>query len=106
MNDEERKILEFLLNSDFKVDSGFSYTQLVNFLNDYKMFYKMLLENRERYKYEFERSNKTIIQLEDKLKEIKSNAKRKDEQFQNLLRVVSRKLSWKERIFGRFKFKN
>lgn len=106
MNDEERKILEFLLNCDFKVDSGFSYTQLVNFLNDYKTFYKILLDNRERYKYEFERSNKTIIELEDRLKEIENSTKRKDEQFQNLLKVVSRKLSWKERFFGRFKFKN
>ena len=64
MSDEERKILDFLLNTDFNVDSGFSYTQLINFLNHHKNYYKALLDNRELYKYELDKSNKTILDLE------------------------------------------
>lgn len=105
MNDEERKILEFLLNTDFNVESGFSYTQLINFLNDYRKLYKMLLENRELYKYELEKMNKIIVELQKKEEKSKTVLERKEEQIQNLLKLVSRKLTWSERFFGRFKFK-
>lgn len=104
MSDEERKILDFLLNTDFNIESGFSYTQLINFLNDHKKYYKALLDNRELYKYELDKANKTILDLESIIKVEEEKLEKKNEQFKNLINATVRKLTLKERLFGRFKF--
>lgn len=101
MSDEERKILEFILNTKITVDSGYSYIQLLEFLEYIKYFYKEILENRELYIRELQQERKKNKDLEEINKQIDIRLSKKNTEFQNLCDKISRKLTLKERLTGK-----
>jgi hypothetical protein len=101
MSDDERKILEFILNTNISIESGYSYVQILEFLEYLKYFYKDLLENRELYKRELQQQMKKNKNLEEEVEQISIRLSKKSKEFQNLCDKIARKLSLKERLTGR-----
>jgi len=101
MSDEERKILEFILNTNITVESGYSYIQLLDFLKYLKYFYKELLQNRELYIREISVLKKNNKKLDDSVKLIDAKLSKRNMEFDNLCAKITRKLSLKERFLGK-----
>ena len=104
MDVDKRKILDFLLTSDFDVTNGYSYNDLINFLNAYKGFFRECYDQKEYLKKEKFRKDETFTVYDTTIKELEEKIEylKKDNTF--LTNKISRKLSLKERILGRFKW--
>jgi predicted RNase H-like nuclease (RuvC/YqgF family) len=97
------QMLEFLLTADFNKDSGYSYIELVEYLNHYKYNYRLQDIDRSNVKRELEESEKEVKQLQHRMKILESRIEVQDNQIKNLKTTLTRKLTFWERITGKFK---
>lgn len=100
MSDDEMDILEFLLSSEFE-NLSYSSDQYLFFLRKYQKYYKILNAKCHR----IENENKNLKLNEQKVKDQLVNEKRSNSidkaKFTNIKKELKKKLSIKERIFGK-----
>lgn len=106
MNTDERKILDFLLSADFNDKKGYSYNELLSFLNAYKQFFVECYNNKENLRKELSKKDTTKDFYDNRIKELLEQVSRVRKENEILTRMVSRKLTLKERLMGRFKWKD
>ncbi len=106
MNTDERKILDFLLSADFNVKKGYSYTELITFLNAYKQYFVECYNNKEKLRKELLLKDKTNTFYDNRIEELLEQVERLKSENEILTKMISRKLTFKERFLGKFKWKN
>lgn len=97
---KEQDILDFLLVTDFN-RSVYSYTELLEFLKHFKYLYRETFESKRQLRICIEQNELTLMRLVDEIEQNESILIEKEKQLKNLLNRFNRKLTWKERIFGR-----
>ena len=104
MTTDERKILDFLLSADFDVKKGYSYTELIKFLKAYKQFFIECYNAKENFRKELIQKDKTNGFYDNRIKELLEQIERYKSENEILTRMISRKLTFKERLLGKFKW--
>lgn len=103
MNRSKESILDFLLTADFRNYSGYSYTELIEYLNYYQTHYKQIRESNNWIKNELERRDKSITELNLKVETLEHKMEFQDRQIQFLKSHLNKRLSIWERITGKSK---
>ena len=93
-----------MLTTDFEPSQGYSYNDLINFLNAYKEFFRDCYNSKESLKGEIFRKDRTFSDYETKIKELEDRIKKLESDNKFLTNTISRKLTIKERLFGKFKW--
>ena len=106
MSTNKREMLDFLLSAVFDIKQGFSYNNLLEMLNSYKTFYSECYTLKERYRKDLLLKNKTITDLECRIKELDDIKIEKDNINNILSKQITKKLTWKERFIGKSSWKN
>ena len=100
---EQKKILDFLLTADFKIENSYSYTELLLFLKYYKDYYRQIYNSNQDLRGDIKRIEKIIYNLESKIGEKDKKLAIFEKLLENLKKIVTRKLTWKERLLGKIK---
>ena len=103
---DERKIKDFLLTNNFDISKGYSYNELLNFIKAYKGIFIACYDAKERYKREIIQKDKTKEDYDNRIKELTEQNKKLQNLNNILTNNISRKLTLKERLFGRFIWDN
>jgi predicted RNase H-like nuclease (RuvC/YqgF family) len=104
MDIDKRRILDFLLTTDFDISQGYSYNDLINFLNAYKEFFRDCYNAKEDLLREKYRKDRTFSDYETRINELEKRMEKLRIENEILTKKISRKLTFKERLFGRFKW--
>ena len=104
MDIDKRKILDFLLTTDFVSTQGYSYNELITFLNAYKGFFRECYDTKEQLKKEIYQKDRTFSDYETRIVELEKRMENVRRENEILTNKISRKLSLKERLLGRFKW--
>jgi hypothetical protein len=100
----KNQMFEFLLTADFNHDCGYSYLELIDYLDNYKNYFRSQNIDKENIKRDLERSEKENRQLLERIKILESKIEIQSNQLKNIKTTLSRKLSVWERISGKIKF--
>ena len=97
---KDDEMFDFLMTSDF--DGDYSPTELKEFLKKWKYFFRLYNGKSDRLKDEFGQEilllNNKIKELDKKLNEqILDNFNKED----TINKILSQKLTWKERLTGK-----
>lgn len=103
MNKNKEAILDFLLTADFKNHYGYSYTELIEFLNYYQVYYRQIQENNNWIKYELQHRDKILADLNAKIESLEKKLEFQNKQIYFLKTHLTKKLSIWERITGKAK---
>lgn len=95
----------FLLNENFSVDKGYSYLELLSFLNIFKEYYRELYNSKNNKDNELMNYRDNNILMEIKLNEIMQLLQEKTKENEMLYQKICRKLTLWERITGKIKIK-
>jgi predicted RNase H-like nuclease (RuvC/YqgF family) len=98
------QLLDFLLTADFNKENGYSYSELLEFLNAYKYNYRVQDIEKSNLKRDLKDSEKELKQLLDRTKVLESRIEIQEKQIKNLKSTLNRKLTFWERIKGQFKY--
>lgn len=102
MSDHQR-ILDFLLSADFKVENNYSYSELLLFLQYYKNFYRQSYEKNQDLRYILDKAEAHIKKLEVDMIEKERQLESCKKQLSAYKKIVSRKLTFFERLTGKIK---
>jgi hypothetical protein len=102
-NRDREAILDFLRTADFKAQYGYSYTELLEFLNYYQIYYRQIQENNMWVKNELEHRDKILSELNKKISILEERLEFQSKQVQFLKKHLTKKLSLWERITGKIK---
>ncbi len=103
MNKNKEGILDFLLTADFKSHYGYSYPELIEFLNYYQFYYRQIQENNSWIKHELHHRDKILKELNIKIESLEKKIDFQNTQISFLKSHLTKKLSIWERITGRAK---
>lgn len=106
VNKNKDAILDFLLTADFKRNYGYSYTELLEFLNYYQVYYRQINESNQWVKHELNHRDKILNELNIKIQGLEQKLEFQSKQISFLKSHLTKKLSWWERITGKSKIKN
>lgn len=97
---KDEDILDFLMTSDF--DGDYSPEELKYLLVKWRYFYRLTHGNMERVKIDSEgevnKLKDEATSLRSQITSLQINLREKDE---DLVKMSNRKLSWKERFYGK-----
>lgn len=97
----EQDIKDFLLKTEFKIESGFSYSELLGYLNNFKYLYRETFEEKRKLRRELELKENVISKIIDEIEHTEYNLAHKNKQVSNLYARLNKKLTIKERLKGK-----
>ena len=89
--------------ADFNVNGGYSYIDLVKYLNLYKEFYWTLYRENENSRNLVKSKDNEIEKISHKIKQLEKMIEDQNFQINNLKSYFGRKLTIWERITGKMK---
>lgn len=92
-----------LLNIDFKPERGYSYAELLNFLNTFQAYYRDCYVKKDNSEKDLIRKNKTFTDLENRIIYLEKLLKDKNIENNHLLNKITKKLTIWERLTGKVK---
>jgi hypothetical protein len=104
MDIDKRKILDFLLTTNFNMSQGYSYSELITFLNAYKGFFVDSYNKKEQLKKELYKKGTTFSDYETRIVELEKKMEEVRNENELLTKIISRKLTLRERLLGKFKW--
>ncbi len=99
----DKEKINYLLNIDFNNNSGYSYTELLDFLKCYRSYYRNVLENYEWFKSELNSRDEILKNLNYRVKDLEEKTRFQSMQITSLKSCLIRKLTFWERISGKVK---
>jgi hypothetical protein len=102
-NDQMR---DFLCTADISTENGYSYTELVIFLQNYKKFYRIENIEKSNAKRDLNDAEKRINQLLNKVKILETKIESQTEQNKTLKKMLCKKLTFWERLKGKINLNN
>lgn len=104
-NQIDKSFFNYLLTNEFNINKGYSYTELIKFLNTFQYYYKENYEWKEKYRQELLLKNKTFEENNYKIRELENLLKEKEKENAYLYNKITRKLTFSERITGKITIK-
>jgi hypothetical protein len=95
-----------LLNTKFESERGYSYPELLNFLNSFQIYYRDCYLKKESLEKEINIKNKTFNDLEYRITYLDNLLKDMEKANNIYLNKIQQKLSIWERITGKINSEN
>jgi flagellar hook-associated protein FlgK len=102
-NDQMR---DFLCTADISTENGYSYTELVIFLQNYKRFYRIVDIEKKNAKRDLEDAEKRVNQLLNKIKILETQIETQNHQNKSIKKMLTKRLSFWERFTGKLNLNN